>query len=594
MKIHLAWMRFAAAAVIATFGGEFAVGQSQYAPSTAIQPYVAQPDASVAPYGVQPTPSQAMPVYPTTPYPLVADKPTYANTQREASKASLPRQDRYAVTAPALAAPPQYQPPQYQPPVAQRSAGSSALGMRTAMNYSAEPQQVETLPKPNGNAISPSFPPGNSMAAPYPASGDGTAGYFASDPGYSAGGNGVYGCESCGVDGYLPNGKSGARWFGGVYGLVMARDNPSGEQLSVLIDESSTTFPVFPSQGTTVLWTNSNDFDYQGGAEIRIGAVFSTGGSYDDTCGSYCRQQDYAWEAVYWWLDDDPDLYQYNVPLVDPDLRLHSLRNFSGLEYDPDGAAGPSGFVPMNVFYDYQLPINQPAAPVAGDIRVQDQSIRTNFSAQNLELNLLRLPMFTACGTGCDGDTCSTCEPSLTIVGLCGFRYLRIDDDFGFGSWYSEFDGTNWVEGSDMLSYDINVDNHLVGFQLGANMGYRVASRWSVFWDTSFGIYNNYIESQQSVHGNGDVRFIATGADGTLSSNKDDLAFLGEMRLGTAYDISANVRGVLAYRAIGITGVALSTEQLADDFSSSAAVQRIDSDGSLVIHGAQAGVEWRY
>jgi hypothetical protein len=92
----------------------------------------------------------------------------------------------------------------------------------------------------------------------------------------------------------------------------------------------------------------------------------------------------------------------------------------------------------------------------------------------------------------------------------------------------------------------------------------------------------------------GPATWVGSGADATVRSNKDDVAFMGEMMLGGSYDFTCNWRGILAYRAIAISGVALSTDQIPEDFSNEEHVALIDSTGSLIIHGVQAGVECRY
>jgi hypothetical protein len=156
------------------------------------------------------------------------------------------------------------------------------------------------------------------------------------------------------------------------------------------------------------------------------------------------------------------------------------------------------------------------------------------------------------------------------------------------------YDGTDWMPVDDMF-HDILVENDLVGFQLGANMNYCVACKWNVFADTNFGLYNNHISHYQRVYGeSGPATYIEEGRDATVRSSKDDIAFLGELRLGGAYDISCHWRAVLAYRAVAIAGVALATDQIKPEMSNWAETARIDSNGSIIIHGVQAGFECRY
>jgi hypothetical protein len=180
---------------------------------------------------------------------------------------------------------------------------------------------------------------------------------------------------------------------------------------------------------------------------------------------------------------------------------------------------------------------------------------------------------------------------------------MRIDDDFEYASMWAIDDGTGTLtppaytpwDGAGELYYDINVDNHLTGFQLGANMSYCVSCKCNLFWNSSFGLYNNHINSYQRVYGElGPATWVGSGENATVRSRKDDVAFAGEMLLGGAYDFTCNWRGILAYRAVAITGVALSVDQMPEDFSNEAEVALIDSNGSLIIHGVQAGVECRY
>jgi hypothetical protein len=190
------------------------------------------------------------------------------------------------------------------------------------------------------------------------------------------------------------------------------------------------------------------------------------------------------------------------------------------------------------------------------------------------------------------------------LAGLCGVRYLRVDDDFEFasewdvdtgGGYTGAFDG--WYNGDNELFHDIQVENHLVGFQLGANMNYCVACKWNVFCNTNFGLYNNHINHYQRMYNpfNGSyAEFTEEAREARVRSNKDEVAFMGEMLLGGSYDISCNWRGVLAYRAVAISGLALSTDQIRPEYSNWANTAWIDANGSMIIHGVQAGVECRY
>jgi hypothetical protein len=361
-----------------------------------------------------------------------------------------------------------------------------------------------------------------------------------------------------------------------------------------------------------VLSTADVDHDYRSGVEIRFGSTFSTGGWADDDCygygygyGNNCgcsTAPDFAWEIGYWFLDDDQNSVQVVDAIPNDTFRMYGMKNFAGLEYNGR---------PVNDYYDYQIPVEDPLPFVPGDndVRLLAQRVRSSFSAQNLELNLLRLPVCggSTCGTGYGGCVTDGCAPAcgspFSVTSLFGVRYIRLDDDFNYDTMWAIDDGTGTLippaytpwDGSGELFYDVEVDNHLTGFQLGANMCYSVTCSCNLFWNTNLGLYNNHIRSMQRVIGEfGPATYAQSGESAAVTSHKDDVAFAGEMMLGGTYDFNCHWRGILAYRALAITGVALSVDQMPEDFSNRAQVGLVDSDGSIIIHGVQVGAECRY
>jgi hypothetical protein len=539
-------------------------------------------------------------------------------------------------------------------PYAQQPYGQQPMNV-------AMTQNGEMLPTPepanNGSVMSgqvingqPSYDAGyNGNQAGYQ---DGSANCSSPYPNTGSYVDGGYGGSAAcgpdyGVSQYFDSNGGGSQWFGGVYALLMTRDNPDFRRLTIQVDNP--TYPYYPTPDVTVLSMPHADHDYREGIEVRFGSTFSVGGSSCDTdcgpygyggygdssgygggyghgsgygdCGGCGCQQDYAWEVGYWILDDDINEVIVIDAIPTDTNRIYGMKNFAGLEYNRDG--GGVNYRPVNHYYDYQIPVRTPGTPWdngdADDIRVLAQRVRTNFKAQNLELNFLRLPMVcgSSCGYGSGGyDECGggygNCEPvacgsPFSVTALCGVRYIRIDDDVEystkFGDWaagppvtvtpaYTPFD----YQSDNELFYDVNVDNHLTGFQLGANMNYCISCKCNLFWDTNFGVYNNHISSYQRVYsgGGGTVRLVNGGGDAAVESDKDDIAFVGEMRLGGSYDFTCHWRGVIAYRAVGLSGVALSVDQMDNDFANEEELALIDSDGSVVIHGVQVGAECRY
>ena len=87
------------------------------------------------------------------------------------------------------------------------------------------------------------------------------------------------------------------------------------------------------------------------------------------------------------------------------------------------------------------------------------------------------------------------------MYGSCGVRYFRTDDDFSNDIESATFDGTNYDKtmptGVFDLCYDINIDNNLIGPQLGWTTDYCICCRWNIFMNSTMGIFGNHIDQSQ-------------------------------------------------------------------------------------------------
>jgi Putative beta barrel porin-7 (BBP7) len=425
--------------------------------------------------------------------------------------------------------------------------------------YPTTPQQpfYVAMNTESGAVKSPATPPAAPPApAPQPAPQNGSL----TDNGMMSAGCDCYGNTSYELGGYFEDSCNRRQWFCGIYGLAMGRDKPGNARVGLLVSQAdvSAAGSYVPVPGDTVLSANDADYNFRGGVEVRFGSTFN--------CGSTCEYEGCCPPRSYAWLSiPGLDSVNYVIPIEDTDI-------------------------PIGV----------------GDQRILAERVRTNFSAQSFELNILRLPIFS-CGPACGSDCCdgAPCGSSFSMAGMCGFRYLRLDDDFQYGMEWGVWDGAAFVpptfngfgDGTDNeMYYNISVDNNLAGLQLGCDMNYQYGGCWDLFWDTNFGLYNNDISSTQRVRlGDGTpVTFDNGGSNAHVHSTKDTVAFAGEMRLGGAYRINCNNRLTLAYRVVAIGGVALTTDQIPTTFDSPSYVGLIDSSGSIIMHGVQAGWERKF
>jgi hypothetical protein len=170
---------------------------------------------------------------------------------------------------------------------------------------------------------------------------------------------------------------------------------------------------------------------------------------------------------------------------------------------------------------------------------------------------------------------------------------MQFDEDFMFGVDYLN---PAWGTPAGYLNYWSQVENNLIGAQIGCNGMYRVGCKWGLHLDTLVGLYANDIDvDQYMVSPTGQVRYIGTGEDFDVSASKTDVSVLSELRLGVSYQATCRCRLYGGWRVMGISGIALATDQTPNAFLNSAQMANyVNSNGSMILHGLQAGFEWNY
>lgn len=331
-------------------------------------------------------------------------------------------------------------------------------------------------------------------------------------------------------------------WFATASGLVMSRDDD---------DKVWTTF----DQGDVsvhLLTTRHAALDFGGGFETRVGYFWCDGM--------------YALEAVYWGIF--PDAQEANA-----------------LGANTVGGIATTNLGFNNISYDAGL--GQQLLPVFFNGAERHRIVRTS-EFHNIELNLL-------------GNTCvNPCYNSRLRLGwTAGVRFFRYDDGFTFSTDPNEaiFD-----DDPEEVHYDIEVENNLIGFQVGGRADYCLTRALNGFAVTKFGIYGNHISHRSVIAGPNGTAIVADPAspfDGEnydVSSTVTDVAFLGELNLGLDYQISRCWSATAGYRAVVASGVGHSTSQIIRDDTGTDLGWLADTNnnGSLILHGAFAGLEYCY
>ena len=342
------------------------------------------------------------------------------------------------------------------------------------------------------------------------------------------------GCQPCGKP----------IWFGGAYGLVMMRDYESVVPLSY--DPSN--------PRATTLSSDDSEFTAMGGIEATFGRHYANGlGWQVSYWGLYPGEQS-------WWIDGFPDSQMSGLSNVD--YAATGFGTNDGLSWFDDGVA--------------------------------HMVCREN-EIHNVELNLLSfLPLCPPTCNPCFDDCSDNCGPRYTVSMFGGLRYFTFEEFFGYRS---TVEGSFTNDPRD-LYHDLNVDNHLFGLQWGSNFNFCLCRNLTLTGGTKVGAFANYIEHWQKLHGPSGYATINngpySGRDYDFESDKTDVAMLGELSVGLAYQFAKNWRVTGGYRAMGISGVALAPNQIPANYWSQSEAENINSEGSLILHGAYFGVEFAY
>lgn len=198
--------------------------------------------------------------------------------------------------------------------------------------------------------------------------------------------------------------------------------------------------------------------------------------------------------------------------------------------------------------------------------------LRRRNEVHNAELNFLTQPM---------GNIGSRYGNTL----FAGTRYFRFDEGLTFSAAAA---GTNFGAAAGTLSgmYDVDVLNELMGGQFGVRSYVYLMPSLKLHASPSFGVYWNKIEHRSQITlGNRQ-----SGLD--ITSKKDECALMGQLDVGLTYELTQRWSVFAAYRALAASNVALSDDQIPLSVTDRGDIIDIDSKGSLILHGALAGVQY--
>ena len=271
---------------------------------------------------------------------------------------------------------------------------------------------------------------------------------------------------------------------------------------------------------------------FHGGEEVTFGRF----------CGCDC-----GWEATYWGIQD--------------------LRGSASIT-DPNNNLG----TPMDTTNGGVLINGQPADSFFAN--AHQMFVWRDDQVNNVEVNFLYNP--------CGGDNCACVHDTW----IAGARFFEFDENL---LWTTVAGGHSLGDdgGMDQANFQVRTKNYLVGFQLGNKLEWRVNDCFSIYGLPTFGIYGNHCTSDTTL-------FSCTSTTYDIKAAKDIVSFIGQCDVGANWDINCHWAVTGGYRVLAVSGIALSDNQFPAFLAATGDLANVKTNGDLVLHGAFAGVTFRW
>lgn len=163
-----------------------------------------------------------------------------------------------------------------------------------------------------------------------------------------------------------------------------------------------------------------------------------------------------------------------------------------------------------------------------------------------------------------------------------GVRWFRFREMVEYGTAMAGAD----FEDNDIATqswYHVRLTNNLIGWQLGARSQLYLGPKLRLFAVPRAGLFANVLNMHQ------DFCMVINN-----STEKTDIAMLGQIDLGAAYQLFNCCSMFISYRAMGIAGVANADDNIQPWLISQPDMMQVQSSGSLIMHGVNAGLQFQF
>lgn len=170
---------------------------------------------------------------------------------------------------------------------------------------------------------------------------------------------------------------------------------------------------------------------------------------------------------------------------------------------------------------------------------------------------------------------------------LCGVRYFKVDESFGYFSQASvptPLGATNQI--------NVETTNDLLGGQIGGNVLYRASERWWINFDGKVGVYGNSAQ-QSTVYASTNAQGVATTINGQAQDGST--AFIGDIKVESCFQLFPRLTVVAGYNLIGADGLALGAKNVQRDYNIlTLGPAEVDTNGTILYHGPHVGFVWSW
>ena len=206
-------------------------------------------------------------------------------------------------------------------------------------------------------------------------------------------------------------------------------------------------------------------------------------------------------------------------------------------------------------------------------------SVFRDFEINNFEANLLR--------NGGNYTTRSGKSGNFELLG--GFRLFQFDESLRIIG-----NGTTSLGRPGTTEYRSEADNFLLGGQMGARNEICLGKRLRFTSGVNVGVFNNRSETRQQIFDQDLVKAtiasgVNAGEDFYFEDTQDDVAIMGELKVGLAYQISDSWRYHVGYQVLGVGGVALAADQIPVNATDAGLLSRSRTNQSLLLQGLYFG-----